>query len=80
LLTKQILIAQDNYPSVAFILSLIAGIFVLLGAIVVAAVAAAITFFAYGIGAIVGIFGIVWAIIIIVGALKLRSNPQSHAT
>ena len=71
---------SENYPSAAFILSLIAGLFVILGGLVVAAVAAAFTFFAYGIGAIVGLFGIIWGVIILVGAFNLRSNPRSHGT
>ena len=72
--------SQQNYPSTAYILSIIAGIFVLLGGLLLAALGAAITFFAFGIGAVLGVFGIICGILIIVGAVNLRSHPQAHAT
>jgi hypothetical protein len=72
--------ASESYPSAAFILSLIAGIFVLLGGLLVAAIGALLSFFAFGIGAIAGILGIIWGIIIIVGANNLRSHPEQHVT
>jgi hypothetical protein len=71
---------QESYPNVAFVLSLIAGIFVLLGGLVVGAIGAILSFFAYGIGAVIGIFGIIWGIIIIVGAINLRAYPRQHLT
>jgi len=67
-------------PSTAYILSLIGGIFVLIGGILVAVVGAALTFFIGGIGGLLGILGIVWGILIIVFAVRLNSNPESHAT
>jgi hypothetical protein len=61
-------------------LTLIGGIFVLLAGIAIAIVGAAFTFFMFGIGAIFGVFGIVWGIIIIFSAYNLRSNPSHHIT
>jgi hypothetical protein len=72
--------SQESYPSAAFALSLVAGIFVLLGGLVVAAIGAIFTFFLFGIGAIIGIFGIIWGVIIIVGANNLRAHPEQHVT
>ena len=72
--------SRESYPSAAFTLSLVAGIFVLLGGIIGAAIGAVFTFFAFGVGAIIGIFGIIWGIIIIVGANNLRSHPEQHVT
>jgi hypothetical protein len=72
--------SRESYPYTAFTLSLIAGIFVLLGGLIVAVIGAVFTFFAFGIGAIIGIFGIVWGIIIIVGANNLRAHPEQHVT
>ena len=72
--------SQESYPSAAFALSLISGIFVLLGGLIVAVIGAVFTFFAFGIGAIIGIFGIVWGIIIIICANNLRTHPEQHVT
>ncbi len=72
--------SRESYPTAAFTLSLIAGIFVLLGGLIVALIGAVFTFFAFGIGAIVGILGLVWGIIIIVGANNLRAHPEQHVT
>ena len=71
---------SEPYPSTAFVLSLIAGIFILLGGILTGLIGAAITFFAFGVGAVIGVFGIVWGILVIVGASKLRTNPEQHST
>jgi hypothetical protein len=72
--------SRESYPTAAFALSLIAGIFVLLGGVIVAAIGAVFTFFAFGVGAIIGIFGLIWGIIIIVGANNLRAHPEQHVT
>ncbi len=72
--------SRESYPTAAFTLSLIAGIFVLLGGLIVAAIGAIFTFFAFGVGAIIGIFGLIWGIIIIVGANNLRAHPEQHVT
>ena len=57
---------QVSYPNAAYILSMIAGVFILLGGLLLALVGAAFTFFVFGIGAIIGLFGIVFGIIIII--------------
>jgi hypothetical protein len=67
-------------PSAAYILSLIGGIFVIIGGIAVAAIGAAFTLFLGGIGGIIGVLGIVWGVLIIVFASRLNSDPASHAT
>lgn len=67
-------------PSAAYALSLVAGIFVILGGIATAVVGAALTFMLAGIGGIFGILGIVWGVLIIIFASRLNSNPSSHAT
>ncbi|MEM0118134.1 MAG: DUF6114 domain-containing protein [Conexivisphaerales archaeon] len=71
---------QDKYPNEAYILSLIGGIFVLIGAIVVTLAGAALTFFLLGIGAIIGVFGLIWGIVLIYFAGKLKSDPAGHTT
>ena len=69
---------ENDKPVAAFVLSLIGGIFVLLGGIVIAALGAALTFFIGGIGGFYGLFGIIFGIIIIVGSAMLYSNPDKH--
>ncbi len=68
------------YPSTAFALSLIAGIFVILGGLVVIAVfafLATLVPFA-GLGAVEGIIGIVFGVIILFAAYQLRAHPDQH--
>ena len=67
-------------PTAAFLLSLIGGIFVLLGGLIVAAIGATLTFFLGGIGGIIGLVGALWGILIIVFAVMLNSNPNNHTT
>jgi hypothetical protein len=67
-------------PTAAFVLSLIAGIFVILGGLAVALIGAAITFFIGGVAGVFGLLGIVWGVLIIVFAVQLNSNPSSHTT
>ncbi|MHB1708950.1 MAG: DUF6114 domain-containing protein [Thermoplasmataceae archaeon] len=69
---------ENDKPVAAFVLSLIGGIFVLLGGIIIAVLGAALTFFIGGIGGIYGLFGIIFGIIIIVGSAMLYSNPDKH--
>ena len=71
---------QASYPNAAYILSMIAGVFILLGGLLLALVGAAFTFFVFGIGAIIGLFGIVFGIIIIISAQNLRAHPSQHIT
>ena len=72
--------SQQDYPSAAYILSLIGGIFIVLVGIFVAVVGAAFTFFIGGLGGLFGLIGVVFGAIIIYGATQLKSNPSQHAT
>src|SRR5256885_3696365 len=70
-------------PTAAFVLSLIGGIFILLGAIVVMAIMSAIgSFMVIGGSAdilvIYGAVGIIFALIVLVGAVMLWMKPQQH--
>ncbi|HTT15976.1 MAG TPA: DUF6114 domain-containing protein [Thermoplasmata archaeon] len=73
-----------SYPSTAFVLSLIGGIFILLGALAEAALIAifgtVVFVFIPGLGALIlGLAAacVLFALIIIVGAVMLRARPQS---
>jgi hypothetical protein len=75
---------MKSYPSAAFILTLIGGIFILLAGLAFAALAAIIGSLAISVvpaaGAILIAYAIVallFGIIIIFGALQMRSKPQS---
>ncbi len=73
-------------PTAAFVLSLIGGIFILLGGILTAVIMSAVggAFAGLGMGdfglglALLGGLGVVFAIIIIVGAIMLYMKPESH--
>ncbi|MGC8619224.1 MAG: zinc ribbon domain-containing protein [Thermoplasmata archaeon] len=70
----------EQYPGTAYILSLIGGIFVLLGGIIVMVVGAIFTVYLLGIGGLYGVLGIIWGIIILIGASRLKSRPMEHNT
>jgi hypothetical protein len=71
-------------PTAAFVLSLIGGIFILLGAIVVMALASVLgSFMVLGGGDpnivyIYGAVGLIFAILVLVGAVMLWMKPQQH--
>lgn len=67
-------------PTAAFVLSLIGGIFVLIGGLAISALGAFVTFFAFGVGAVLGVAGIVFGILIIVFAALLNAHPEQHVT
>ncbi len=71
---------SESYPNNAYILSLIGGIFILLAGLLIGLVGAAVTFMFAFIGGALGLFGIIWGIIIIVGAINLRAHPDQHVT
>jgi hypothetical protein len=71
---------SESYPGAAYILSLVGGLFVLLAGVLVGLIGAALTFMVGGLGAIAGLFGVVWGVIIIVAAFSLRANPSQHVT
>jgi len=73
-------------PTAGFVVSLIAGIFILLGAIFMMVLSSMIGGFALGVGAgaaagiflIYGAVGLIFAILVLVGAVMLWMKPQSH--
>lgn len=67
-------------PSTAYVLSLVGGIFVIIGGLATAAIGAAFTFMLGGIGGLFGVLGIIWGVLIIVFASRLNSDPASHST
>jgi len=76
--SHQILCVVENMseiPTAAFVLSLLGGIFVLLGGLIWAAVGTFLAFFT-GLGWLLYLF-VVFGIIIIVGAAMIRSTPSS---
>jgi hypothetical protein len=69
---------MSEKPNTAFILSLIGGIFVLLGGLIWAAVGTFLAFFT-GFGFLLYAF-LVFGIIIIIGAFMMNSNPRLTTT
>lgn len=61
-------------PTTAFILSLIGGIFILIGGLALGALGSFIAIFTFGAGLVLWIFA-VFGIIIIIGAVMLNNNP-----
>jgi hypothetical protein len=62
-------------PIAAFVLSLIGGIFILLGGV---AFAIGFSFVFGSAGAVFGIIGVIMGIIVLLGAVMLYQKPQSH--
>ena len=71
---------SNEKPGIAFILSMLGGIFVLLGGIARIVIGAVLTLFIGGSGGLIGVLGIVWGILIILFASRLSSDPSSHST
>lgn len=69
---------MSERPNTAFILSLIGGIFVVLGGILWAALGTFLAFFT-GLGFLLYAF-LIFGIIIIIGAFMMNSNPRSTTT
>jgi hypothetical protein len=76
-----------NYPTAAFVLSLIGGIFILLGGIYEAAIYAIVgsAFLAFlpGLGALLiglAVVALLFGLIIIYGAIQMKSHPESAKT
>lgn len=73
-------------PTAAFVLSLIGGIFILLGGALIAAIAGTLGgvfsmlgFGDFGLGlALVGTLGLVFGLIIIIGGVMMYMKPQQH--
>jgi hypothetical protein len=62
-------------PTAAFVLSLIGGIIMLLVAILVTI---GFSFAFGGVGTIIGIVGVVFGLIVVLGSIMLYQNPASH--
>lgn len=73
-------IPARQYPSTAFALALAAGLLVILAGLVTAAVGAIFTFFLFGVGAILGLVGVLWGVLLIICAMRLKSTPNQHIT
>ena len=65
-------------PTAAFVLSLIGGIFILLAGVFLGFVGFAITLPLGGFGAALGFLGLLWGILVIVGAIMINSKPDQH--
>jgi hypothetical protein len=65
-------------PTAAFVVSLIAGIFILLNGIVIAAIGALFAVFFPGMGILLAAIGLIFGIIVLIGAVLLWMNPQMH--
>ncbi len=71
---------MEEKPTAAFVLSLIAGIFILLGGLVIAALGALLASFFFGVGIVLAIIGLAFGIIVLVGAIMLYMQPEQHVT
>ena len=70
---------SQEKPTTAFIVSLLGGIFVLLGGIVWAAVGTIVAIFTFGAGFLLYVF-LIFGIIIIAGSAAFNSNPRTART
>jgi len=66
----------EEKPTVAFVLSLIGGIFILLGSLIVAAIGAAIAVFFPGLGITIAALALLCGIVVVIGAVMLYVNPE----
>jgi len=72
---------RKDSPSIAFWLSLVGGVIVLLAGVVVTAFGAALSFVLGGLGElgeIFGLAGVIWGVLIVLFASLLRSMPDRH--
>lgn len=77
---------MSEKPTAAFVVSLLAGIFILLGAIFMMVLSSILGGFAIGVGVgavgslliIYGAVGLIFAILVLVGAVMLWMKPHSH--
>lgn len=68
-------------PTAAFVLSLIGGIFIILGALLWIAVGSLLSFLALNIGlgaSMMGVLGLVFGLIVIVGGVMMYMKPDQH--
>jgi O-antigen ligase len=71
-------IAMSEKPTTAYILSLIGGIFIVIGGLLLAAIGTLIAFLS-GFGLILWIF-LIFGIIIVIGAVSMNNNPSTTHT
>lgn len=69
---------MSEKPTAAFVVSLIAGIFILLNGIVIAAIGAVLAVFMPGAGIVLAAVGLIFGIIVIIGAALMWMNPSMH--
>lgn len=67
-------------PTGAFVLSLIGGIFIILGALVWLVIGAMLAFFpTFGMGVtVLGVVGLLFGLIIIIGGVMMYTKPEQH--
>ncbi|MFQ6106729.1 MAG: DUF6114 domain-containing protein [Thermoplasmata archaeon] len=71
-------IASRTRPTTAFALSLVAGIFILLNGIVIAVIGGFLLPLEAGLGIVFIVFGLVFGIVTLLGAIMLYVNPEKH--
>jgi hypothetical protein len=69
----------NEKPTTAFIVSLLGGIFVLLGGLIWAAVGTVVAIFTFGIGFLLYVF-LLFGIIIIAGSVAFNNSPRTAHT
>jgi Family of unknown function (DUF6114)/zinc-ribbon domain len=67
-------------PTAAFVLSLIGGIFILLGGGLIAAIGASFFGSLAAAALVLGVIGLAFGILILVGAIMLYTHPEQHVT
>jgi hypothetical protein len=70
--------SYQQKPIAAFVLSLISGLIIFFMGIFLSFIGAIATVFIGGIGGIIGVFGIVWGALLIIGAVLMYSRPDQH--
>jgi Family of unknown function (DUF6114) len=71
-------LGTSEKPTAAFVLSLIAAIFILLNGVFIAIIGAIIFAFAPGFAIVLAAIGLVFGIIVLVGAILLWTKPEMH--
>ncbi|KAA0001217.1 MAG: hypothetical protein FE048_05785 [Thermoplasmata archaeon] len=66
----------ENKPTAAFAISLVAGIFILINGLWIAAVGTLLAFLLPAIGAAIAAIGLVFGIIVLIAALMMYSKPK----
>ncbi len=72
--------AGDARPTIAFVLSMVGGLLILVVALLVALFGAVATFMMFGLGGIFGLWGVLCGIVIMYGGSMMNSHPEQHST